>query len=282
MCSLLELFDAPPAMSSDPPDSEHFVSALARGLAVIEAFGNGREALTLSEVARRADISRAAARRLLLTLVTLGYAAFDGKLFSLRPRVLALGFAYLSSVSAWDVAQPLLQELVRETGESGSAAVLDGQDIVHVIRMPSARRLMSITVKAGDRLPAHASAMGRVLLAALPPAELDAWFEGARLDPITARTVTDPQALRRILASVRAQGWAEVDGELDIGLKALAVPVTDRDGVVVGAIALSTLSAGPGPAGARRATANPLLEPLQRCARRIREAAATLPRLPAR
>jgi IclR family pca regulon transcriptional regulator len=269
-------------MSSDPPDSEHFVSALARGLAVIEAFGNGGEALTLSEVARRADISRAAARRLLLTLVALGYAAFDGKLFSLLPRVLALGFAYLSSVSAWDVAQPLLQELVRETGESGSAAVLDGQDIVHVIRMPSARRLMSITVKAGDRLPAHASAMGRVLLAALPPPQLDAWFEGARLDAITARTVTDPAALRRILDGVRAQGWAEVDGELDIGLKALAVPVTDRDGVVVGAIALSTPSTGTGAAGSRRAAANPLLEPLQRFARRIREAAAALPRLPAR
>jgi IclR family pca regulon transcriptional regulator len=124
--------------------------------------------------------------------------------------------------------------------------------------------------------------MGRVLLAALPPPQLDAWFEGARLDAITARTVTDPAALRRILDGVRAQGWAEVDGELDIGLKALAVPVTDRDGVVVGAIALSTLSTGTGAAGSRRAAANPLLEPLQRCARRIREAAAALPRLPAR
>ena len=270
-------------MSSDPPRSEHFVSALARGLAVIEVFGNGREALSLSEVARRADLSRAAARRLLLTLVTLEYAAFDGKLFSLRPRVLGLGFASLSSVSAWDVSQPLLQELVRETGESGSAAVLDGNDIVHVIRMPSARRLMSITVKAGDRLPAHASAMGRVLLAALPPAELDSWVAKARLDAITPRTVTDPLALRRILDGVRAQGWAEVDGELDIGLKALAVPVDDRHGRVVGAIALSTLSpAAAGVAASRCAAADPLLEPLQRCARRIREAAAMLQRLPAR
>jgi IclR family pca regulon transcriptional regulator len=107
-------------------------------------------------------------------------------------------------------------------------------------------------------------------------------FEGARLDAITARTVTDPAALRRILDGVRAQGWAEVDGELDIGLKALAVPVTDRDGVVVGAIALSTPSTGTGAAESRRAAANPLLEPLQRFARRIREAAAALPRLPAR
>jgi IclR family pca regulon transcriptional regulator len=266
-------------MSSDPPRSDEFVGSLARGLAVIEAFGSGREALTLSEVARRVGISRAAARRLLLTLVALGYAAFDGKHFALRPRVLSLGFAYLSSVSAWDVAHPFLEELVRETGESGSAAVLDGADIVHVIRMPSARRLMSITVRAGDRLPAHASAMGRVLLAALPVVALDAYFACARLDAITSRTVTDPGTLRGLLAEVRAQGWAEVDGELDIGLKALAVPVSDRDGRVVGAIALSTLS---GADSARPAVTNPLLEPLQRCARRIQDAAAKLPRLPAR
>jgi IclR family pca regulon transcriptional regulator len=266
-------------MSSEPRRSEEFVSSLARGLALIEAFGNGREALTLSEAARRAGISRAAARRLLLTLVTQGYAAFDGKQFELRPRVLALGFAYLSSVSAWDVAQPFLEALVRETGESGSAAVLDGAEIVHVLRMPSVRRLMSITVKAGDRLPAHASAMGRVLLAALPAAELDAYFASARLEPITSRTVTDPAALRSILAGVRSQGWAEVDGELDIGLRALAVPVSDRDGRVVGAIALSTLS-GEDKSGC--AAVSPLLEPLQRCARGIHEAAASLPRLPAR
>ena len=138
---------------------------------------------------------------------------------------------------------------------------------------------MSITVKAGDRLPAHASAMGRVLLAALPPAELDAYFAGARLDAITSRTVTDPVRLRAILAEVRSQGWAEVDGELDIGLKALGVPVSDRDGKIVGAIALSTLS---GDDGSRGAAVSPLLEPLQRCARKIQDAAASLPRLPAR
>ncbi len=268
-----------PPLSSNAPHPEEFVSSLARGLAVIEAFGNGQEALTLSEVARRADISRAAARRLLRTLVTLGYSAFDGKNFSLRPRVLALGFAYLSSVSVWDVARPFLEELVRDTGESGSAAVLDGTDIVHVIRMPSARRLMSITVKVGDRLPAHASAMGRVLLAALPKADLDAYFARARLDAITRLTVTDPRALRKILAGVRAQGWAEVDGELDIGLRAMAAPVTSRDGQVVGAIALSTLSSAK---ESRRGATHPLLAPLQRCAKSIEDAAARLPRLPAR
>ena len=255
------------------------MSSLARGLAVIEAFGKGREALTLSEVARRAGISRAAARRLLLTLVTLGYAGFDGKHFELRPRVLALGFAYLSSVSAWDVAQPFLEELVRETGESGSAAVLDGADIVHVIRMPSSRRLMSIAVKVGDRLPAHASAMGRVLLAALPKAGLDAYFRAARLESVTAKTVTDPRALRAVLAGVRAQGWAEVDGELDLGLRALAVPVEDRAGRIIGAIALSSLSSA---GEKRRGAVNPLLAPLQRCARNIHDATARLPGLPSR
>lgn len=268
-------------MSSDPKTSEQFVSALARGLAVIEAFGNGSEALSLSDIARRANISRAATRRLLLTLVTLGYAAFDGKRFSLLPRVLALGFAYLSSVTVWDVARPLLQELVYETGESGSAAVLDGNDIVHVIRMPSQQRLMSIIVKEGDRLPAHASAMGRVLLAALPQAELDAWFTRAELKAITPRTVTDPAALRRILDDVRVQGWAEVDGELDLGLKAIAVTVTERDGRVVGAMALSTLSTTTAFIQSDQEVINPLLDPLQRYSRKIREATILLPRLPA-
>jgi len=262
-------------VSSAPAPEDEFVKSLARGLAVIEAFGQGRQALTLSDVARRADVSRAAARRLLHTLVTLGYAAFDGKHFELRPRVLGLGFAYMSSVGVWDVAQPFLEDLVRETRESCSVAVLDGTDIVHVIRLPAAQRLMSIAVKVGDRLPAHASAMGRVQLAALSAGELDRYFEEADIEAVTEKTVTDERKLRAILAQVKRQGYSEVDGELEIGLRALAVPITDRAGRVVASIALSTLATGK--TGKR--AGNPLLAPLQACATRIHEALRRIPAL---
>lgn len=261
-------------MSTKAAREPETVASLARGLAVIESFGDGSDALTLSEVARRARISRAAARRLLHTLVALGYAEFDGKAFSLRPRVLRLGFAYLSSTSVWDVAREWMDELVRETGESCSAAVLDGTDIVHIIRKPSARRLMSIAVRVGDRLPAHASAMGRVMLAALPGAELERYFDVVQLRALTPRTITDPRKLRAELDRVRRQGYAEVNGELDLALKAIAVPVIDAQGTTVGAIALSSLADG--------TADNALLSPLQRCAAGIRKALAGLPSLPDR
>ncbi len=259
-------------MSSKTIPKDQLVRSLARGLAVIEVFGQGRQAMTLSEVARRAKLSRAAARRLLYTLVSLGYAAFDGKHFELRPRVLGLGFAYMSSMDVWDVAQPFLEDLVRETRESCSVSVLDGTEIVHVVRLPAAERLMSIAVKVGDRLPAYASAMGRVQLAALPDTALDRYFACARISAVTAKTVTDEKKLRAILAQVRKQGYAQVDGELEIGLRALAVPISDRTGRVVASVALSTLSSRV----TRRGLTNPLLAPLQGCATRIRQALSRL------
>lgn len=265
-------------MSSDASTEDDFVQSLARGLAVIETFGDGHELQTLSDVAARAGISRAAARRLLHTLVSLGYAAFDGKRFALRPRVLRLGYAYLGTTSAWDVARPSLEKLVGLTGESCSAAVLDDTDIVHVVRLPSTRRLMSIAVKVGDRLPAHASAMGRVLLAAASKPDLEAYFRRTRLDPITPKTVTDAAALRRLIGQAREQGHAVVDGELDLGLQAVAVPVRDREDRVIGAIALSRPSArGEAADGALR-----LLPPLADCAREIHEALSRLPRVAVR
>jgi IclR family pca regulon transcriptional regulator len=260
-------------MSRQEPPEEEYVQSLARGLAVIEAFGQSHAALTLSEVARRAEVSRAAARRLLHTLVHLGYAGFDGKTFELRPRVLNLGLAYMSSMGVWQVAQPYLEDLMRATRESCSVAVLDGADIVHVIRMPAAERLMSIAVKVGDRLPAHASAMGRVLLAALPPAELERYFANARLAKITDRTVTDPKKLRALIAEAGRRGYAEVDGELEIGLHALAAPILDRNRKAVAAVALSTLSAK----APRKGAADPLLKPLLACAQHIGQALAVLP-----
>jgi IclR family pca regulon transcriptional regulator len=207
--------------------------------------------------------------------VRLGYAAFDGRRFALRPRVLGLGNAYLSAAGTWEVARPFLEELVRETRESCSASELDGSEIVHVARFPAAHRIMSITVKVGDRFPAHASAMGRVLLAALPAAELERYFATTKLRALTERTVTDPRVLRAALARARKQGHAEVDGELEIGLRSVAVPITDAAGRTLGAIAISLLSA---PASRSKATAA-LLAPIRTCAERIRRA---LPRPPAR
>lgn len=235
---------------------------------MIEAFGRGRESLSLSEAADSADISRASARRLLHTLVRLGYAAFDGKRFMLRPRILGLGSAYLSAAGTWEIARPFLEELVRETRESCSASELDGSEIVHVARFPAAHRIMSIAVKVGHRFPAHASAMGRVLLAALPPAELEAYFATAKLHSLTERTVTDPRLLRAALSRARKQGYAEVDGELEIGLRSVAVPITDAAGRTLGAIAISLLSA---PASRGKSTAT-LLAPMRACAERIRRA----------
>jgi len=258
--------------SAAAPGEEEFVQSLARGLSVIEVFGRRREALSLSEVASSAGISRASARRLLHTLVQLGYAEFDGKLFALRPRILNLGFAYFSSTGVWDIVQPLLQRLAHETGESCSASVLDGTEIVHVARFPATKRIMSIAVRVGDRFPAHASAMGRVLLAALPPEELAHYFKAADLKPLTDRTITDRKALHAILAEVRIQGYAEVIGEIEIGLRSVAVPITAGPLRTIGALSVSLM------ANPRGKPTRMLLTAMHECTSAIRAALETLPR----
>lgn len=224
-------------MSEQGDASGEFVQSLARGLAVIRAFDADHAELTLSDVARRAEVTRAAARRFLHTLVSLGYVRSDGRLFALTPRVLELGFSYLSSLSLPDVLQPHLELLSREVGESVSAAVLDGADIVYIARVP-ARRIMSVRITIGTRFPAYATSMGRVLLAALPaPARADAL---AHLHPLTDRTLTDAARLDAELDRVAAQGWAVVDGELEAGLRSIAVGVRDRSGQVAAAINVSS------------------------------------------
>lgn len=218
-------------------DGADFVQSFARGLAVIEAFGHDRPAMTLSEVARRAGISRAAARRLLLTLCELGYAEGDGRLFSLRPRVLNLGFAFLHSQGIWNLAQPCMVELVERIHESCSVAVLDGREIVYVARVPTQTRIMSINLGIGSRLPAHATSLGRVLLAALPGDQLDALLAAAApLPAYTERTVTDPAELKRRIAQVRRDGWCILDQELEIGLRSIAVPLRGPGDAVVAAL----------------------------------------------
>jgi IclR family pca regulon transcriptional regulator len=214
------------------------VQSLERGLAVLQVFSRENPAPTLSEVARLAGTTRATARRILLTLERLGHVRSDGRRFSLTPRVLALGWSYLSSLNLWEIAQPLMEDLVEQTGESCSAATLDLPDVVYVARVPT-RRIMSITLGVGTRLPAHATSMGRVLLADLPEAELDRYLAETQLERFTKRTVVDPEKLRGILAQVHKQGYALVDEELEIGLRSIAAPIRRADGSTIAALNVS-------------------------------------------
>jgi len=218
--------------------SNDFVQSLERGLAVIRAFGPDRPSLTLSEVARQTGLTRAAARRFLLTLTELGYVHSDGRMFSLRPRVLELGYAYLSTLGLNEVAAPHMEQLVAETKESSSIAVLDGDDVAYVVRVPT-QRIMTVTIAVGTRFPAYATSMGRVLLANLPAAELGTYLGRVELQPLTGRTIVDKTKLRAELAEIAAQGYAVVDQELEDGLRSVAVPIRDSSGRVVAALNMS-------------------------------------------
>jgi IclR family transcriptional regulator, pca regulon regulatory protein len=228
-------------MTESERRNSDFVQSLERGLAVIRAFDAEHRELALSDVARATGLTRAAARRFLLTLVELGYVHASEGRFSLRPRILELGYAYLSSLSLPEVAQPHMEALVAEVNESSSISVLDDLDIVYVVRVPT-RRIMSITLAVGTRLPAYATSMGRVLLADLPAPELDERLSRLQPRPLTARTVTDTAALRAILAAVGRQGYAAVDQELEDGLRSLALPVRDGGGRAVAALNVSVHS----------------------------------------
>jgi len=214
------------------------VQSLERGLAVIRAFGVEQPHLTLSEVAKATGLTRAAARRFLLTLVQLGYARADGRYFSLRPRVLELGYAYLSALGLPEVAQPHLEALGAQLHESASISVLDGEDIVYVVRVPS-RRIMSVTIALGTRFPAYATSMGRVLLAGLGTGRLEQYLAEVRLESLTAMTTVDRDQLRQVLVQVRQDGYAAVDQELELGLRSVAAPIRDRRGSVIAALNVS-------------------------------------------
>ncbi len=221
-------------MSSEGRRPE-FVQSLERGLSVITAFGPETPSLTLSEIAERTGLTRAAARRFLLTLEWLGYVQSEGRKFFLRAKVLELGYAYLSSLPVWEIAKPHMGELAEKVRETTSASVLEGTDIVFVARIETGR-IMNMTLGVGSRLPAFATAMGRVLLADLSPEALDAYFDAATLAPLSHRTITDEKRLRRIIADVRKQGWALVDQEVEEGLRSIAVPITGPDGGVRAAL----------------------------------------------
>lgn len=215
-----------------------YVQSLERGLAVIRAFDAEHPELTVSDVARVTGLTRAAARRFLITLVELGYMRISGRYFALRPRILELGYAYLSSLSLPEVAQPHMKDLVAQVHESCSLSVLDGEVIVYVARVPT-KRIMAVAISVGTHFPAYATSMGRVLLAAQSADRLREYLATAELKPLTRHTITGAEPLAAELARVREQGFALVDQELEEGLRSIAVPIRADGGAVVAALNVS-------------------------------------------
>lgn len=213
---------------------EPVLQGLERGLAVIEAFEE-EPAMTLSTVARRTGITRASARRILLSLEELGYVQSSDGRFSLSPRILRLGWSYFGSLNLWERAQPLMEELATELQETCSATTLDLPEIVFVARAPGPR-IMTMSLSVGNRLPAYTTAMGRVLLAGLDDDSIERYLSSTSLEALTPRTVTDPQLLLETVREARSRGFALVDEELELGLRSLSVPLRVSDGRLAGAL----------------------------------------------
>jgi IclR family pca regulon transcriptional regulator len=230
---------------------KEFMATLAKGLAVLGAFGEQRPTMTLSEAALASGLTRAAARRVLRTLAGLGYVAQDGRRFSLAPRILELGFAYLSTQSWIDRAEPLMKELSHTLQESCSAAILQDGEIVYVARMPAPHRLMSTTIAVGTRLSAFHTSLGRIQLGYLLEADLRSRVAAAVLKRYTPHTITDPERLIQRIRADRAQGYSIVDEELELGLRSIAMPIVTRAGTSVGAINLSAHAGRTTPADLR-------------------------------
>nr|WP_290701323.1 IclR family transcriptional regulator C-terminal domain-containing protein [Halomonas sp. UBA3074] len=224
-------------------DSRDFVTALASGLEVIQAFDHEHPRMTLSEVATRTGMNRAKARRFLLTLHALGYVRKQQRYFELAPRVLQLGYAFLSANNYRDVIQHYLEDITAETGESSSLGVLEGNDVIYLARSAAKHRLMAITLSVGTRLPAAHTSMGRILLAQLSDTDLDHFLSSAVLEAYTDKTVTNVDELRSQIMTARQQGYAISDQELDSGLRSIAVPVHDAKQHLIGAINISTNAA---------------------------------------
>ena len=218
--------------------SRSYVTALARGLAVLKAFDDQNARLTLSDVARIVDLPRASARRALLTLEALGYVESHGRSFSLSPQVLTLARAYLASSPVPRVAQGFLENVSETLGESCSLSILHGEEAIYIARS-TRKRIGSLHRDVGAHLPAHCTSMGRVLLAALSDAELDRFIARAKLQNLTPYTTTDAAELRALIEKVRRNGYSLVDQELEIDLRAIAVPVQNADGRVIAAMNVS-------------------------------------------
>lgn len=238
--SVLVVPPVPPAPAPDPTEERrNYVRSLERGLAVMEVFTAARPQLSVTEIAERTGMTRAATRRFLLTLIDLGYVVTDGRYFELTPQVLELGYAYLSALSFPEIALPHMERLVDEVEDASEGSVLDEEDAVYVVRVPGPS-VMGTSASVGGRAPAFATAMGRVLLAGLPDETLDELLPRLPLTALQPGTITDVGALRAELEQIRERGWALVDQELEESLVALAAPVRDHSGRVVAAINLST------------------------------------------
>ncbi len=216
-----------------------FVQSLARGLQVLQCFDAANPSMTLTEVAGKTDLSRGTARRLLLTLERLGFVGGDGKQFWLKPQVMDLGYRYLASLPWWQIAQPIIEEVSSAVNEPCNVGILDGADIIYTAGV-EINRIVSTNIRIGSRLPAHATATGRVLLSLLPNQQLDQFFRNAKRARLTPRTVIDERTLRSILRQVRAEQYCLVDEELELGLRSVAVAVTDRTGKTLGAMSISS------------------------------------------
>ncbi len=259
-----EIMTSKTSLTTEVKASE-LVQSLVKGLTVIKAFNQQRPRMTLSEVATVTGFTRAASRRFLLTLVNEGYAKQDGKQFSLTAKVLELGFSYLSTLDIWHNAKPLMNVLVEQLNESCSAAVLDGNDVVYVARVATTKRIMSITINVGTRLPAFATSMGRVLLADMSAPVLDKFLEQCQIEPFTQYTLTGKTALKAEIAQVKAQGYSMVEQELEVGLTSISVPVHNGAGEVIAALNVSTHMSQT----ARQQILVEILPALQLCAKNI-------------
>jgi len=229
---------SPPRTIADEIDAltdPDFMTSLARGLAVIRAFADSRQPQTIAQISQQTGIPRAAVRRCLHTLKQLGYVDAELKNFTLRPKVLTLGYSYLSSTPLTVSAQPYLNNISRALNESSSLAVLEDGEVLYVARAATSR-VMSVALNTGSRLPAYCTSLGRVMLAHLPPDQLDAYLEHTRLRPMTVNTVVNPKRLREVLAGVRRDGYAINDEELELGLRSIAVPVRGASGTVLAAL----------------------------------------------
>jgi IclR family pca regulon transcriptional regulator len=219
------------ALTGDPS----FMTSFARGLAVVRAFSDQRRSLTIAQISHKTGIPRAAVRRCLHTLRQLGYADSESNNFSLKPKILTLGYSYLSSTPLTVSAQPYLDHISRTLNESCSMAVLDGKDVLYISRS-STSRIMSVALNVGSRLPAYCTSLGRVILASMPEDALKAYFDTVKLRAYTERTVVSVKRLKEILSDIRQAGYAIVEEELEIGLRSIAVPVRGASGSVVAAL----------------------------------------------
>ncbi|HEY0277369.1 MAG TPA: IclR family transcriptional regulator C-terminal domain-containing protein [Solirubrobacterales bacterium] len=235
-----------------------FVQAFGRGLAVIAAFDAENPRMTLSDAARRAGVTRAAARRLLHTLVQLGYVRAEDRYFTLTPKILELGYSYLSALGLPEIGLPYLTQVAETVKESAYMTVLDGKETVCVAAVPM-RRIWNASITVGTRLPAYATAAGRAILAFEDEATVDEFLASAELKQVTPFTTTDPEALREALAKARKQGYSVVDDELEEGLRTVAVPILGESGVLA-SLSVSTLARPAATAGARKKMAPALQE----------------------